>query len=305
MGKIKPNPFQPRKEFDERALQSLADSIKQYGVLQPLVVTRQEIGKPDGGLVVEYELVAGERRLRASKLAGLAAVPAVIRPNTDSDKIKLELAIIENLQREDLNPIDRAEAFKKLSADFNYKATEIAHKIGMSREYVSNSLRMLNLPAYIIDSIRKGEITEGHSRPLLMLSDRPAEQETLYKDIMLRRLSVRDTESAARHIAVDKVRKHSLIDPEIASAETKLTEQLGTKVEIQKRNEGGRIMIDYFSPEDLKVLLEKMLTQSLPVPEVGTPLGGPTSDSVPIDDRSKEEKQEDESSLYSVSNFSL
>ncbi|HEY4493793.1 MAG TPA: ParB/RepB/Spo0J family partition protein [Candidatus Paceibacterota bacterium] len=292
VGKISPNPFQPRKEFDQRALESLADSIKQYGVLQPLVVTRKEFEKPDGGIAVEYELIAGERRLRASKLAGLLQVPAVIRPGQDNDKVKLEIAIIENLQREDLNPIDRAEAFKKLLDEFGYKATEVAKKIGMSREYVSNTVRMLGLPAHMIESIRQGEITEGHSRPLLMLTDKPAEQETLYKDIKVRRLSVRDTESAARHIAVDKVRKHSLIDPEIAAAESQLTEKFGTKVEIQKKQDGGRIMIDYFSPEDLKNLLEKLIAGQI-VPETA------------IDDRSKEEKQEDEGELYSVSNFTV
>src|SRR3989344_1976379 len=292
VGKISPNPFQPRKEFDQRALESLADSIKQYGVLQPLVVTRKEFEKPDGGIAVEYELIAGERRLRASKLAGLLQVPAVIRPGQDNDKVKLEIAIIENLQREDLNPIDRAEAFKKLLDEFGYKATEVAKKIGMSREYVSNTVRMLGLPAHMIESIRQGEITEGHSRPLLMLTDKPAEQETLYKDIKVRRLSVRDTESAARHIAVYKVRKHSLIDPEIAAAESQLTEKFGTKVEIQKKQDGGRIMIDYFSPEDLKNLLEKLIAGQI-VPETA------------IDDRSKEEKQEDEGELYSVSNFTV
>ena len=298
VGKISPNPFQPRKEFDQKQLESLADSIKQYGVLQPLVVTRIEREKPDGGLSVEYELIAGERRLRASKLAGLSAVPAVIRPKGDDDKLKLELAIIENLQREDLNPIDRAEAFKKLCQDFHYKATEVAAKIGMSREYVSNSIRILMLPPHMIDSVRKGEITEGHTRPLLMLIDKPAEQETLYKDVMARRLTVRETERTARHIAVDRVRKASLIDPELASAEQTLSEQLGTKVEIQKRQEGGKIMIDFFSPEDLRTLLEKLI-------EVGPPLGGPTSGIPVLDDRSKEEKQEDDSDLYAITNFSL
>lgn len=181
VGKIKPNPFQPRKEFDERALASLADSIRQYGVLQPLVVTRTEVERPDGGLATEYELIAGERRLRASRLAGLGQVPAVIRTGDQSSKLKLELAIIENLQREDLNPIDRAEAFQKLSLEFKYKHTEIAKKIGMSREYVANSIRILALPQYILDALRAKQITEGHTRPLLMLGDRPAEQETLFK----------------------------------------------------------------------------------------------------------------------------
>ena len=131
--RIKPNPFQPRRVFDEAALASLAESIRQYGILQPLTVTRKEIERPGEGIFVEYELVAGERRLRASKLAGLLQVPVVIRTAEDSDRMKLELAIIENLQREDLNPIDRAEAFKKLADDFGLKHTEISVRVGKSR----------------------------------------------------------------------------------------------------------------------------------------------------------------------------
>src|SRR3989338_1128654 len=121
LDKIKPNPFQPRKEFDEARLRELADSIRQYGVLQPLVVTRKEIAREDGGLAVEYELIAGERRLRASRIAGLTQVPAVIRAQADTDQMKLELAIIENLQREDLNPVDRAMAFRRLADEFGFK----------------------------------------------------------------------------------------------------------------------------------------------------------------------------------------
>ena len=124
--KIKPNPYQPRKEFNQEALGALAESIRQYGVLQPLVVTRQEKQKPDGGIAVEYELIAGERRLRASRLAGVAQVPVVIRTGEDNSLMKLELAIIENLQREDLNPVDRARAFQRFVDEFNYKHIEIA-----------------------------------------------------------------------------------------------------------------------------------------------------------------------------------
>src|SRR5665213_929986 len=133
--KIKPNPFQPRKEFDDAKLQDLAGSIRQYGVLQPLVVFRKEIQKDDGGIATEYELIAGERRLRASRLAGISQVPVLIRAGLDDDKTKLELAIIENLQREDLNPIDRAQAFARLTEEFGFKHTEVAQKIGKSREY--------------------------------------------------------------------------------------------------------------------------------------------------------------------------
>ncbi|HEY4514688.1 MAG TPA: ParB/RepB/Spo0J family partition protein [Candidatus Paceibacterota bacterium] len=300
VGKIEPNPYQPRKEFDERALASLADSIKQYGVLQPLVVSRKEVDKVEGGLAVFYELIAGERRLRASKIAGLSQVPAIIRTGEHTDKMKLELAIIENLQREDLNPIDRAEAFRKLCDDFGYKATEVAKKIGMSREYVSNSIRILNLPPYILESLRKGEISEGHTRPLLMLIDRPEEQEVLFKDVISRRLTVRETERAARHVATDKVRKFSLIDPELAKAEESLSEKLGTKVEIQKRNEGGKILIDFFSPEDLKQLLIKLIEDQVVTKEEPQAIN-----SAFVDDRNEAEKEIDESDLYSVSSFSI
>ncbi|MSR70961.1 ParB/RepB/Spo0J family partition protein, partial [Candidatus Kaiserbacteria bacterium] len=172
--KIKPNPFQPRKEFDEAKLADLARSIRQYGVIQPLTVSRKEVEKSDGGLATEYELIAGERRLRAAKIAGVASVPVLIRAEHD-DKTKLELAIIENLQREDLNPIDRAKAFDQMVRQFGYKHIEVAEKVGKSREYVSNSLRLLGLPQEMQDALSEGKITEGHSRPLLMLSDRPEE----------------------------------------------------------------------------------------------------------------------------------
>ena len=134
--RIKPNPFQPRKSFDEAALASLAESIRQYGVLQPLTVTRKEIERPGEGIYVEYELISGERRLRASKLAGIAAVPVVIRSGEDTDRMKLELAIIENLQREDLNALDRAKAFRQLADEFGLQHKEIGARVGKSREYV-------------------------------------------------------------------------------------------------------------------------------------------------------------------------
>jgi ParB family chromosome partitioning protein len=180
--KIQPNPYQPRKEFNEAHLRDLSDSIRQYGVLQPLVVTRKETPRPDGtGMDVSYELIAGERRLRASKLGGIARVPVLIRQGAEDAQVKLELAIIENLQREDLNPVDRALAFAKLANEFGFKHTEIAKKVGKSREYVSNTLRLLVLPQDILDALSQGKITEGHARPLMMLSDRPEEQSTLFK----------------------------------------------------------------------------------------------------------------------------
>jgi len=251
--RIKPNPFQPRKEFDEDALKSLAESIRQYGVLQPLTVTKRESEIPGEGIKVEYELIAGERRLRASKLAGVAQVPCVIRTNEDSDQMKLELAIIENLQREDLNPVDRAKAFKQLAEAFALKHGEIGKKIGKSREYVSNTLRILNLPETMVKALQDGEIVEGHTRPLLMLSDRPAEQKTLFQEILMKRLNVRDSEQIARRIALERARKTDLT-PELMMLEKELSDKLGTRVRIEKSSSGkesGKVMIEFFSVDDL------------------------------------------------------
>ena len=223
--KVKPNPYQPRREFSDEKLGYLADSIRQYGVLQPLVVTRREIEKLDGGLMSEYELIAGERRLRASKKAGLTQVPAIIRTEMEDDGLKLELAIIENLQREDLNPIDRATAFQKLVGEFSFKHNEIAKKVGKSREYVTNSLRLLNLPEEMRNALSGGRIMEGNARPILMLKDRPEQQITLFKEIIYKKLTVRDAEGIARKIAYDRVRKKEYAyDPEMVELEEQLAE---------------------------------------------------------------------------------
>lgn len=281
--KIHPNPFQPRREFDPAQLEALADSIRMYGVLQPLVVTRKEVQREDGGIATEYELIAGERRLRASKLASLARVPVIIRSANESDRMKLELAIIENLQREDLNPVDRAKAFKRLADDFGFKHGEIGKKVGKSREYVSNTIRLLALPEHMLNAIGEGILTEGHTRPLLMLSDRPQEQETLFKEVVYRGLNVRDAEAIARRIAQERTRKvDKAIDPELAELEEKITERLGTRVHIEKRNVGGKIQIDYYSVEDLKKILNRLQGE--------------------MQQEVKEEKSED---LYSIKDFSL
>jgi ParB family chromosome partitioning protein len=255
--KIKPNPYQPRKDFDQAHLESLADSIKQYGVLQALVVTRKEVEKPDGGLDVEYELIAGERRLRASKLAGLQQVPVLIKTGSETDLMKLELAIIENVQREDLNPIDRARAFEKLATEFKLKHADIARKVGKSREYVSNTIRILSLPPIILEALSKGQISEGHTRPILMLGDRPDEQTTLFKEIVFKKLTVREAEAISRKIAYDKVRKREYVfDPELADLEEKISASLGTRVSIERKEDGGKLTIDFFSNDDLHIILD-------------------------------------------------
>lgn len=256
--KVRPNPFQPRKEFNEAKLTELADSIRQYGVLQPLVVTRDEVEKEDGGITTVYELIAGERRLRASRIAGLSQVPVLIRAKQDSDKAKLELAIIENLQREDLNPIDRAVAFKRLADEFKLKHTEIGKKVGKSREYVSNTLRLLLMPEEIQMALSEGKISEGHARPILMLTGKEDEQHTLFKEIIYKKLTVREAEAIARRSAQDRVRKREYtMNPELLELENELTEKLGTRVQIEQREAGGRVHIDYFTTEDLRTLLEK------------------------------------------------
>jgi ParB family transcriptional regulator, chromosome partitioning protein len=252
--KIVPNPYQPRREFDQDRLKELSDSIRQYGVLQPLVVSRMEEQVEDGSIKVRYELIAGERRLRASKLAGVTQVPVVVRTGDDS-RAKLELAIIENLQREDLNAVERAQSFQRLADEFKLSWADVGRKVGKSREYVSNTVRILMLPQDILDALSKGKITEGHTRPLLMLIDRPQEQMTLFKEMMVRKMTVREAEQIARRIAFEKVRKKDLfMTPEVVDMEEKLAETLGTRVQIEPRERGGRIWIDYFSHEELLAL---------------------------------------------------
>lgn len=325
--KIKPNPFQPRREFDEARLKDLADSIRTYGLLQPLTVSRMEVEKEDGGIAVEYELIAGERRLRASKLAGIEQVPVIIRVG-DDNITKLELAIIENLQREDLNAVERARAFFRLVEEFKFTHTQIGQKVGKSREYVSNTLRLLALPQEVLDALSAGKISEGHTRPILMLSDRPAEQIVLFKEIMFKKMSVREAERVARKIAYDKVRKKEyLVDPEIALMEEKLQETLGTRVHIEKKENGGYITIDFFTNDDLRTILEmiknkeggnpnQMLEnymanhteQTSPTAEPLNPETEKIEEAVDTsEDRNKEEikKDEEEADLYNIKNFSV
>src|SRR3989344_1671527 len=322
--RIKPNPFQPRKVFDEASLASLAESIRSYGVLQPLTVTRKEIERPGEGIYVEYELIAGERRLRAAKLAGIAAVPVVIRSGEDTDRMKLELAIIENLQREDLNALDRAKAFRRLTDEFGLQHKEIGQRVGKSREYVSNTLRILALPLEIQGALEKGEITEGHTRPLLMLADKPAEQHTLFREVIDRRLTVRDPEALARRAAVERVRHKALVSPDLLSLEKQLSERLGTRVRIEKKDTGGKLMIDFFSPEDLTQLclaltmpspvvseVPALPTESPEAPQEAAPQPNTDPTHVPAPDTTTAKEDDPsrkggaEADLYSIRNFSV
>lgn len=311
--KIKPNPYQPRREFDETKLQDLAQSIKQYGVLQPLTVSRVEVEKEEGGILTEYELIAGERRLRASILAQVAQVPVIIRVG-DTSMMKLELAIIENLQREDLNAVDRARAFLRLTSEFKFTHNEVAKKVGRSREYVSNTLRILSLPEEVLNALSEGKITEGHTRPILMLADHPGEQLVLFKEIVYKKITVREAERLARKIAFDRVRKKEFMpDPEIVELEEEFQDKLGTRVHIARTELGGQVKIDFFSTQDLREILnliqngekekkpDQMLENFIARNEESV-----VDSPVAVDDRTEIEKnKESEDDLYNISNFSI
>ncbi len=305
--KIKPNPYQPRRDFDEARLAELADSVKQYGILQPITVSRMEVEKETGGLVTEYELIAGERRLRAAKIAGVSQVPAIIRVG-DTSLMKLELAILENLQREDLNAVDRARAFFRLTNEFKFTHNEVAKKIGKSREHVSNSLRILSLPEEILIALSGGKISEGHTRPILMLVDHPEEQIVLFKEILYKKITVREAERLARKIAYDRVRKKEFMpDPEMVEWEEEFQNKLGTRVHIDRKQLGGQIRIDFFSIDDLQMILNsinksnnerkptEMLENHITNLEASLPSGSEASKSEISDD----------AKLYDISNFSI
>lgn len=262
--KIEPNPFQPRREFNEDALKDLARSIREHGVLQPILVTKQEIENPTG-LEVRYQLIAGERRWRAAKLAGLSQIPAVIRRGVPDDRIKLELALIENVQREDLNPLEKARAYKQLVDEFHLVQREIAERIGKSRETIANTLRLLTLPPEIQESLQTGRITEGHARAILMAGDDPIKQARVYQSILIDNLNVREAENKARQVTgkafVPRKRAAQVHDPEMRSWQNKLQEKFGTRVVLQRIGERGKIVVEFFSEEELRGIIDKLITQ--------------------------------------------
>lgn len=271
--KIKPNPYQPRKNFEPEALNELASSIREYGVLHPLVVTKIETASPTG-TEVEYLLISGERRLMASKLAGLERVPVIVKAAM-SDRERLELAIIENIQRENLNPLETARAYVKLQEQFGLTQREIAVKVSKSRESVANTMRLLNLPTFAQDALSKGQINESQARLLLMVSD-IKEQQAVFNDLVMNSLSVRELrnrikrnppaggEKSADKIAFDQSSlMRPKIDPEITSLEEQLMEVLGTKVKVQSEGEGGKLMINFYSKEELQGLIDKLVQQRM------------------------------------------
>ena len=241
---IDPNPFQPRRVFAEESLKELAASIRSSGVVQP-VLLRHAPGSPG-----RYHLIAGERRWRASRLAGLPAVPAIVRDINDEDA--LELALTENLLREDLNPLEVARAYESLQQTFGLNHAEIAERLGVNRTTVTNTLRLLRLPAAVQEMIEKGEISAGHARALLA-ADSHATQTKLARLVLEKGLSVRQAEEMVSHRDGDAAHKKGAPppDPNTRAAVLELERALGTRVKILGNAKRGRIEISYFSPEDL------------------------------------------------------
>jgi ParB family transcriptional regulator, chromosome partitioning protein len=244
--KIFPNPHQPRMDFSPEKMQELAESIKQHGIIQPVVLTEN-----DG----QYEIIAGERRLQAAKLAGLSKIPATIREANNQQK--LELAIIENIQRHDLNPVEEARSYLKLTQEFGLKQEEVAFKVGKSRSSVANKLRLLGLPVEIQRSLMEGKISEGHAKALLAIEN-PEKQRALYELIIKSHLTVRQVENKTKEISVKTHKRTINLDPEIKKIEDDLTAKLGTRVKVSKSGPGGRIIIDYYSKEELDNLISKI-----------------------------------------------
>jgi ParB family chromosome partitioning protein len=249
--KILPNPHQPRSRMDPGEIDELAASIREHGVIQPLIVTE---GDQPGG----YTLIAGERRLLAARQAGLAAVPVIIREA--SDQQRLELALIENLQRTDLGPLEAAEAFRQLAEDFNLSHEEIAVRVCKSRTAVTNTLRLLKLPPSVQDALADGQISEGHARALLALPT-PQSQSAVLGSITSRDLNVRQTEALVRKLTAGEPSHKETAPraPEIVALEDRLRASLGTKVTLNQRRKGGTVVIHYYSDEELTAIIDRIV----------------------------------------------
>lgn len=243
---IVPNPHQPRVLFDDEKLEDLAKSIKQHGIIQPLVVSNNG---------VKYELIAGERRFQAAKIAGLNKVPVIVREA--SEKQKLELAIIENVQRHDLNAIEEATSYKKLMDEYQMNQEEVASRIGKSRSLVANKIRLLSLPIEIQKALIERRITEGHAKAILAIEN-PEKQRALFELILKGNLTVRQAEDKTKEISVKSHKRTMQSDPILKELEDRLVGILGTKVRVSKAGDGGKIIIEYYSKEDLDSLLNKI-----------------------------------------------
>ena len=249
---IKPNPHQPRRDFKPDELEALSQSIREKGVIQPLVVRRTDAG---------YELIAGERRLRAAKLAGFSEVPCRLLEVVNESDL-LELSLIENLQRDDLNAVELAEGYRGLEQQFHFTQEQIAHQVGKDRTTVTNALRLLELPEPILKSLRAGEISAGHAKAILSAAG-AARQSALWKQAVAKGLSVRQTEEAARGLAAarrtERLKKARSEPPAIRDYSDRLRRTLGTQVQIQKRGKKGVIRIEFYSEEDLERLVEQIV----------------------------------------------
>ncbi|MDD5693281.1 MAG: ParB/RepB/Spo0J family partition protein [Patescibacteria group bacterium] len=243
--KIDPNPHQPRKDFNEEALVELASSIREHGILQPLLVTPAKD---------RFQLIAGERRLRAAKIVGLTEVSVIVR--TMGEQSKLELALIENVQREDLNPIETAQSYKQLIDEFNLKQEDLSKKVGKARATIANTLRLLSLPAEIKLALSQNQITEGHARALLAVDDKE-KQRVLFEKILKGDVTVREAESHAK--AKRSSHAPEVKDPNFVAAEKRMAEVMGTKVEIKNKKNKGQIVIDYYSFEDLERIFKRII----------------------------------------------
>ncbi|MEJ8547358.1 ParB/RepB/Spo0J family partition protein [Brevibacillus borstelensis] len=244
---IRPNPYQPRKEFEPAAIEELAQSIKEHGIIQPLIVRKSIKG---------YELVAGERRLRAAKSLGMKKVAAVVKEY--SDQQLMEIALIENLQRENLNPLEEAEAYEKLISHHAYTQEQLAKKIGKSRPHVANMLRLLQLPEQIRKMVSAAELSMGHARALLSV-EKEELQLQLAKEVVKKGLSVRQLEELVKQANVSREtskKKQLKKEPQLIQMEERLRSRLGTSVKIKKGSKRGKIEIDFYSQEDLQRILE-------------------------------------------------
>lgn len=247
--KITPNPHQPRQVFEEESLNELASSIKEHGILQPLILT--------GGKNDKYEVLAGERRLKAAKLIGLKKVPAIVR--TASEQQKLELAIVENVQRKNLNPMEEALSFQKLINDFSLTQDGVAKKVGKNRSWIANHLRLFKLPSEIQDALSEEKITMGHAKVILALEEEKLQKE-LFNKIVNEKFSVREAEGRVKKVKVKShSRKVKIKNAEIMGLEEKLKEALSTKIEIRKKGQKGQIIIGFYSNEELYNLVDKII----------------------------------------------
>lgn len=247
VSQIKPNRYQPRREFKSADLEELADSIKKYGILQPLLLTQESAD--------HYELIAGERRWRAAQLAGLTEVPAIIK--TASDLEKLELALIENIQRQDLNPIEKAMSYKQLIDSFALTQEEASKRLGLSRSALANTLRLLNLPDEMQKAIADGELNEGQARALLALESLPDQRQALFEQLIQYKLPVRQAEEAVKKIKAGKPLK-MLSDFNVQARIDELQQLLQTKVDIQWSGKKGKIIIDIFELDEVDALIKKL-----------------------------------------------